>query len=395
MRLIWLQILALPLFAAPYSLGELMDHAHQSDSSLKADKEIMQQYFYQKESLRLWDNPELSLSYANTKPEGIQRKNEYGIAVIQSIQKPALRSAKERILDAKGIQLQALIHQKENELNGNIRQKAYLYTVATMISEEADKTLTLATTLRQKGEKRFAQGAISKANLLKLQVEEEKTKQESAMAHLKRESALQLLSESARYDSTIEIMPIALPKPIDNNVNVIMEKLPMMIYYKAVNDEYRAEKEIAIESVIPGVKASLGYQEMFDQKAIVASLSMPIPILHRNEPLIKNTESKLVENHLREDAYRYETMQKILRYQQMLHSFSMMIISQQGVIAQSKEMESMAQKSYDEGYGTLLELLDARRVFLGNQKELFTTLENYYDTLGEIQKIIPPIEEIK
>lgn len=395
MRLIWLQILAFPLLAAPYTLGELTDHALQTDSSLKAEREIMQQYFYQKESLRLWENPELSLSYTNTKPEGIERKNEYGVAVVQSIQKPALRSAKERMLDAKVIQLKALMRQKENELSANVHQKGYLYTLAAIMSDKADETLTLASILRQKGEKRFEQGAISKADLLKLKVEEEKIKQEAKTAQLKRETAAQLLAESARFASAVETEPIELPKPMQHDPKLIVENLPMLAYFKALNDEYRAEKEVAVESVIPGVKASLGYQEMYDQQAVIASLSVPIPLLHRNEPLIKNAESKMAENRLREDAYRYETTQKIGRYQQMLHSYSLLIVSQQGVIAQAKEMESMARKSYDEGYGTLLELLDARRVLLSNQKELYATLENYYDTLGEIQKILPLAEESK
>lgn len=394
MRFIWLQIMALPLLAAPYSMGELMDHAVQNDSSLKADREIIRQYFYQKESVGLWDNPELSLSYTNTKPEGIERKNEYGIGVIQSIQKSSLRSAKQRILNAKMIQLKALVAQKENEINGNVRQKAYLYTIASMMSDKADETLSLASALRQKGEKRFEQGAISKVDLLKLKVEEEKIAQESKIALMKREIAAQSLAESARFTSAVELTDITLPQPLSHDSEILLET-PMLAYFKAANDEYRAEKAVAVESVIPGFKAGLGYQEMYDQKAVIASVSMPIPILHHNEPLIKSAESKLSENRLREEAYRYETMQKIIRYQQMLHSFSMLIGSQQGVISQAKLMESMAQKSYDEGYGTLLELIDARRILLSNQKELYATLENYYDTLGEIQKIIPPIEETK
>lgn len=395
MRFIWLQILALPLLAAPYTMGELMDHAVQNDASLKADREILQQYFYQKESVKLWDNPELSLSYTNTKPEGIERKNEYGIAVMQSIQKPALRSAKQRLLDAKILQLNALISQKENEINGNVRQKVYLYTIASMMSDKADETLSLASALRQKGEKKFQQGAISKVDLLKLKVEEEKIAQEARTALMKRDIAAQSLAASARVNSSVELTHPTLPQPLPHNFEIGLDTLPMLSYFKAANDEYRAEKEVAVESVIPGFKAGLGYQEMFDQKAVVASVSIPIPILHRNEPLIKNAESKLAENNLREQAYRYETGQKIIRYQQMLRSLSMLMVSQQGVITQAKEMESMAQKSYDEGYGTLLELIDARRVLLTNQKELYTTLENYYDTLGEIQKIIPRIEETK
>jgi outer membrane protein TolC len=394
MRFIWLQILALPLLAAPYTMGELMEHAVQNDASLKADREIMQQYFYQKESVSLWDNPELSLSYTNTKPEGLERKNEYGVAVMQSIQKPSLRSAKQRILDAKIMQLKALITQKENEINGNVRQKAYLYTIAAMMSDKADETLSLATALRQKGEKRFEQGAISKVDLLKLKVEEEKIAQEAKAALMKREAAAQSLAASARFASAVELTNADLPQP-QHDSDVVLDALPMISYYKAANDEYRAEKEVAVESVIPGIKAGIGYQEMFDQQAIIASVSVPIPILHRNEPLIKNAESKMSENRLREEAYRYETMQKIIRYQQMLRSFSMLIVSQQGVISQAKLMESMAQKSYDEGYGTLLELIDARRVLLSNQKELYATLENYYDTLGEIQKIVPTTEAKK
>lgn len=372
-----------------------MEHALQNDASLKADRELLRQYFLQKESIKLWENPELSLTYSNTKPDGSERKNEYGIAVIQSIQKPSLRSAKQRIVDAKIVQLNALIAQKENDIKGNVRQKGYLYVMACRISEKAEASLLLAITLRQKGEKRFEQGAISKADLLKLKVEEEKIAQEAKTALMRRENALQSLSESGRFTSSIALLEMTLPEPSYTATEIHLEALPMLAYYRGVDEEYRAEKEVAIASVIPGFKAGLGYQEMYDQHSVIASLSMPIPILHRNEPFINSAQSKRDENKLREEAYRYEITQKTVRQHQILKSLSMLILSQQQSILQAKKMESMAQKSYEEGYGTLLELIDARRVLLSNQKELYQTFENYYDTLGEIQKILPPIEDLK
>lgn len=393
MRFILLQIVALPLLAATYSVGGLVDYALQNDNSLKADKEVIQQLLYQKESVRSWDNPELSLSYASTKPEAIERQGEYGISLIQSIQKPALRSAKQRILDARIIQHKALISQKENEISGNIRQKAYLYSLALLMSEKANETLSLATTLREKGEKRLEHGTISKADLLKIKVEEKKIIQESKIALMKLESAKYSLALSARLSGEFKISAITLPAPAPHDKTTVLDNLPMLSYYRAASHEYYAEKDVANESVIPGVKASLGYQQMFDQKSVIASLSVPIPLFHQNEPLIKNAQSKLAENSLREEAYRYEIMQKLTHYQQTLRSLSSLIESQNGVITQAKEMESMAQKSYNEGYGTLLELIDARRVLLINQKELYSTLENYYNTLGEVQKIIPSTEE--
>lgn len=393
MRFFWLQMAAIPLMAASYNVTELMEHALQNDAALKADRETVQQYFYQKESARIWENPELSLSYSRTKPEGIDTKNEYGIALIQPVEKPSLRTAKQKVLDAKILQAKALALHKENELKGNVRQKAYLYAVADLMAQKAEESLSLAKTLRQKGEKRFEQGALSKADLLKLQVEEAKTAQEAEAARIKRDAAQYALATSARLNSAADLTPVKLPHPSPVDLPGNVDGLPMIGYYKAAEEEYRAQKEVVSKSVIPGFKAGLGVQQLYDQQALTASLSMPIPILHRNESLIKNAESRLSENRLREQSYRYETEQKLLRQQKMLGGLSALVLSQERLIDQASRMVSVAQRSYEEGYGTLLELIDARRVLVTHQHELLNNLEMYYDTLGEMQKTFPPLEE--
>ncbi|MCK9374433.1 MAG: TolC family protein [Sulfuricurvum sp.] len=393
MRFFWLQMAAIPLMAASYNVTELMEHALQNDAALKADREMIQQYFYQKESVRIWDNPELSLSYSRTKPEGIDTKNEYGIALIQPVEKPSLKTAKQKVLDAKILQSKALALYKENEIKGDVRQKAYLYAVADLMAQKAEESLSLAATLRQKGEKRFEQGAVSKADLLKLQVEEAKIAQEAQAAKIKRNAAQYALATSARLTFAADLTPIKLPNPSPVDVVPNLENLPMIGYFKAAEEEYRAQKEVVSKSVIPGFKAGLGVQQLYDQQAVTASLSMPIPILHRNESLIKNAESRLSENRLREQSYRFETEQKLLRQQKLLKGLSTLILSQERLIDQSSHMVSMSQRSYEEGYGTLLELIDARRVLIAHQHERLNNLEMYYDTLGEMQKTFPPTEE--
>ena len=393
MRFFWLSLVAIPVMATSYNVTELMNNALQNDAALKADRETIEQLFTQKEASKLWENPELMFSYGRTKPDGIGAQNEYGVTLIQAIEKSALKSAKQKILDAKILQTKALIVQKENELKGEVRQKAYLYTIAAQMSDKAEEALVLAKTFRQKGEKRFAQGALSKADLLKLTVEEEKIAQEVQSSQIKRDSAKYLLAISARLSSSADITPLKLPAPTAVDLPSEMDNLPMMAYYKSLNEEYRAQKEVAIESVIPGFKAGIGVAQLYDQHSLTASLSMPIPIYHRNELHLKNAESKISENALREQSYRYEIQQKLLRQQKMLTSLSSLIVSQQHIIDQASKMVSLSQRSYEEGYGTLLELIDARRVLVAHQHEILNNLEMYYDTLGEMQKTFPPTEE--
>jgi len=393
MRFFWLSLIAIPVMATSYNVTELMNNALQNDAALKADRETMEQFFIQKEAIKLWENPELMVSYGRTKPDGIGAQNEYGVTLLQPIEKSALKSAKQKIVDAKILQTQALIVQKENELKGDIRQKAYLYTIESQMSDKAQEALALAKTFRQKGEKKFAQGALSKADLLKLTIEEEKIAQEVQSAQIKCDNAKYLLMVSARLNSSDDITPIQLPPPTAVDLPSEIDNLPMMAYYKGVNEEYRAQKAVAIESVIPGFKAGIGVAQLVDQRAITASLSMPIPIHHRNELLLASAESKLSENSLREQAYRYEIGQKLLRQNKMLLSLSNLINSQHHIIDQASKMVALSQRSYEEGYGTLLELIDARRVLVEHQHELLNNLEMYYDTLGEMQKTFPPIEE--
>jgi len=393
MRFFWLSIAAIPLMAASYTVDELTDLALQNDATLKAEREAVEQLLYQKEGTRVWENPELSVSYMRTRPDSLDNQNEYGVSLLQPIEKPSLRSAKQRVLDARIVQAKALRQYKEREIRGEVRQKAYLYAVAQQMAVTADESLSLASSLRQKGEKRFEQGAISKADLLKLQIEEEKTRQEAEAAHIRQNTARNLLSLAARLETSDNLIAPALPAPETPRFSADIDSLPMSDYYKAVAEEYRAQKEVATESVIPGVKAGIGYQKLYDQNTVAASLSIPIPIFHRNEALIKSADSRMSENRLREQAYRFETEQKAARMRSQLTSLATLIHSQEALIEEASKMVTLSQRSYEEGYGTLLELIDARRTFIAHQRERLNTLETYYDTLGEVEKIFPPIEE--
>lgn len=381
-------ILVIPLWATTYSLQELIDHALTYDATLKAEKELLNQYRAQKGQTQKWDNPELTMGYSRTKPEGLENKNEYSLSLLQSLEKPTLRAAKRSVYDAKIIQAEALIKKREYEVRGDVLQKAYGYLVASMMADTASQSLALATTLRQKGTKRLEQGVISKAEYLKLQVEEAKAQQEYESAQLKQQTAQQRLSSRAYFSSPIDMLPLVLPAPT-HDIQCTKEDLPMFRYFQAVDDELKSQKDVVEKSVIPGVKAGISYQKMYDQHTWMATLAIPLPLLHRNEGTLASVESQITENRLREEAYRFETQQTILQYQKTLATLSKLINNQKGVIDQAKVMEKMAQKSYDEGYGTLLELLDARRVLIVSQKDLLLTLESYYDTLGELQKISP------
>ena len=393
--LLMVSFLFFSLYAQSYTLDELTECALKNDTLLQADKEVVKQYILQKEAAKKWENPELSLSYVNTKPEGFKRQDEFGVAVSQAIEKPSLRAAKLSLLDAKIIQARVLAEYKEKQIRADVRQKSYIYLVTLAIAKDANETLQLAQTFYSKGQKRFEQGMISQADLLKLHIEEQKAQHEYELTLLKLDEMMEQLLHSAHLKEDVTLLHVELPTPSEEPFLLDESRLPMLAYYRAVDDEYRAAKDIAQKSVIPGVKASVGYQEMYDQKAVITSLSVPIPIFTQNEPLIESAQSQITENHLKEESYRYDTLQELHHHEHVVQTLAKMIASQHLIVEQSQTMQEMAQKSYDAGHGTLLELIDARRVVLANKKELAMSLQSYYDILGEIQKIIPPIQDQK
>lgn len=394
MRFLWFSIFAVPLMAGTLSLNDLVDAAVEKDADLKAEREVMTQWMHQKDAARVWENPELSLTYGRVRPDGIDKQfSELGVWLVQPIEKMSLRSARQRLLDTKIIQTKALLAHKERQLRGDIRHKSYLYAVASMAAEKAQEAHALTQALYQKGEKRFSQGAMSKADLLKLHIEQERAQQEAESARIKQDMARATLALAARMDISEELEPMKLPKPENPSATLDLDTLPMMAYYKAVEEEHRAQKEVVEKSVIPGVKAGIGYQSMFDHQLVGASLSMPIPLWNRNEALIKNAQSRIQENSLREQVYRFETTQSFLRFRTQLTSLVALSASQEKLIGEASRMVTLAQKSYEEGYGTLLELIDARRILISYQREYLSTLEAYYGTLGEMEKICPPSKE--
>lgn len=394
MRFLWFSIFAIPLISGTLSLNDLAETAVEKDADLKAEREVMKQWMHQKEAARIWENPELSVTYGRVRPDGIDKQySEVGVWLIQPIEKMSLRSARQRLLDTKIMQTKALLAHKERQLRGEIRHKGYLYAVATMAAEKAGEAYALTQALYQKGERRFSQGAMSKADLLKLHIEQERAQQEAESARIKQDIARATLALAARMDSSEELEPMKLPQIENPSAVLELDSMPMVMYYKAVEEEYRSQKDVITKSVIPGVKAGIGYQSMFDHQLVGASLSMPIPLWNRNEAMIQNAQSRIQENALREQVYRFETTQTFLRFRTQLTSLAALSTSQEKLIGDASRMVTLAQKSYEEGYGTLLELIDARRILISYQREYLSTLEAYYGTLGEMEKICPPSKE--
>lgn len=139
--------------------------------------------------------------------------------------------------------------------------------------------------------------------------------------------------------------------------------------------------------VIPYFNIFGGTKRTPDQNGYVAGLSIPLPVLNRNRSLVQKQQIEL-EITVREferygQSLRGQIKTLVLAIQNLGASLSMM----ENNFDEAPEMIASALVSYQEGWMSLMELLNAIQIHDNGVLQYFSQLTDYYQSLFELEAL--------
>lgn len=209
-------------------------------------------------------------------------------------------------------------------------------------------------------------------------------------ANAKIQALRALMGGSAAPSLQMESLPkLSAPQPFDV-YKTKLEQTPDYLVHQA--DISRAEAELALEkaNAVPDPTFNIGVRDFRDDnsQALVAGVSLPIPIFNRNKAAIVKSGHTL-------NAVRLEQRGALLQkevvlaeaYDDLTAAYHAAEVLQREVLPGAEEAFDIAQESYKAGKLGYLDVLDARRTLFDARREEQIAQLEYYRAKAVIERL--------
>ena len=253
-------------------------------------------------------------------------------------------------------------------------------------------------------EQRLSAGRISPAELSRAKVE--LTNARVAMTQSQRSLELSRIRLAATWNArTAQFekvegelkLPGHLPELKDLSENIIHN--PELKRWSVEMERRRADQELQEANAIPDLNIGLGFRRLSDSgdNALVAGLSMPIPIFDANQGAIEAAEIKVnqaqwqsasIKNNLNSELSQLYTSLQALRLE-------IYALEEEGIPEAEKAYE-IINSGYSLGKFQFLDVLSAQRTLFRSRSSLIRSMAEYQVTVTDIERLIgQPIDYTK
>jgi len=242
----------------------------------------------------------------------------------------------------------------------------------------ADTFVTTTAQLQQSTAQRFQEGDVPAFEVTKANVEALKATKDLEVARgqlTTAQAGLNLLlghSETTPLSLIGSLVMTRRVAPLEELYASAEEHNPLLLTQRKVVEREQLNLKVARAARIPDVAIDLTRGE--DLKAgIVGPLvgvSFALPLWNRNEGAISVAESKVAEAEATLRATRLQVRQTLLTaYRTWEIARRQVDAFTKGLLVQAEEAAALAERSYREGEGDLLSVLDAQRSFLSARRD--------------------------
>ena len=149
------------------------------------------------------------------------------------------------------------------------------------------------------------------------------------------------------------------------------------------------ETDVFLEKAnrIPGIKASISYNNEIDKKAFGVGLSFPIPIWNNNSAKILKAVSLKQKAEWQKESYEKKMISYLKEAYERKNTLSEKKKTYEDLLKQSGKVVNLAELLFQQGKVDLFGLLDSKRDYLKDQKEYYQTLFELATTSIELEKL--------
>ena len=364
---------ATELSSAGYTLNQVVQLALQHNPVMSGAEAVLEQSQGQRVTAGAYLNPTITGSAGRGSirdPRTGVSITERTITVEQPLEWLGKRAARQRAADAGLAGALAGMEEAKVVLMAEVKAAFFQLLFAQQDAQLARENLKTIEDLVKLVSARVSTREAPKFELVKATVELQKSKQDLARADngllvaraklntvtgkaLEERFAIQGEFEAVRFG-------LALPVLIDQ----ALDRQPALRRQQKVVEqaEFTIEQERA--SRMPNVAVIGQYHREAGDESVTAGLSVPLPIWYRRQGEIGTAMGTHRRAQAERDRFQQELEQTITQhFQEVRTTQAQMQVFEQGLLFQAKEAFDIAQFSFRHGAASLLEVIDAQRVY--------------------------------
>ncbi|HJT19129.1 MAG TPA: TolC family protein [Nitrospira sp.] len=357
----------------PYSLEEILALAVDRSPMLAGAHGTMRQTRGQQIAAGAYPNPSLSGSAgpgAIRDPSTGVRITERTITVAQPFEWLGKRRARQEAADAAVESASAGLEEAKLNLEAEVKVAFYQFLLAQRDAELTGQNLTMVEEVLRTVKLRVAAGEATSFDTMKATVELQKAQKEAARARnavLVARSRLNTLTAGALgRQFSIQGDFISLKQELDQDRMIAQatERHPAMRRLTKLAEQAEHKVRFERESRVPNISVQGSYHREAGDESMTAGLSVPLPLWYRQQGEI---ETALGAKH-RADAERLRTQNELEQAvtqhtQEVRTAQDQLQVFEAGLLKQAEQTLSVARTSFRQGAASLLDVLDAQRVY--------------------------------
>ncbi len=364
---------AAELNSTEYTLSQIIELALQHNPKMKGAEAVLEQSRSQRVTANAYLNPIISGAVGR----GSIRDPRTGVSIAErtiTVEQPlewlGKRTARQRAADAGVGSALAGLDQAKVSVIANAKAAFFQLLFAQHDVQLANENLKTVEDLVKLVSARVGTKEAPKFELIKTTVELQKSQKDLARADnalLVARTQLNTVTGKALGESFIvqgEFETVRVGLELPTLMNQAVDRQPALRRQQKVVEqaEYTIEHERA--SRIPNVSVIGQYHREAGDESVTAGFSMALPVWYRRQGEIGTAMGTHREAQAERDRMQQELEQTVTQhFQEAQTAQAQMKVFEQGLLHQAKEALDIAQFSFRHGATSLLEVIDAQRVY--------------------------------
>ena len=356
----------------------------------------------------LFPNPELETEFENFGGSGEfrgDRSLETTIALSQLIELGGKRAKRMKLAQADSRLAGWQYETKRLSVLTGVTRRFIAALAMQKKLELADEDLKLASAGLDAVTKQMAAGKATLAEKTKASVEVATSKIRAA--RIRRALASARCELAAGWGSTRpqftrllgDLGEITAIPPADK-LTAHLDRNPEIASWAAELQQRQAALDLARAGAIPDVTAGVGYRHTRETEendhAIVAGVSIPLPLFDRNQGDIRKARYSLLRARMQQRAAEVKLHTEFEKaYQTLASARSEAVALRDEVLPAARSSHEASGKSFEQGKAGYLDVLDAQRTLVEVREQYLEALEAYHSAVTSVEGIIArPLKSI-
>jgi outer membrane protein, heavy metal efflux system len=403
-------VLQLPAMPAPQkpamliTIDQAIEYAKRNNPTLQANRTLISQNQEQEVTANLRPNPVLTLdaqflpifSPDNFTSTYINVLAEFDAGVAYLFERGKKRQRRLQAARDVTAVTEAQVADAERTTVENAAQQFIAALLAKDNLEFATRLLDSYLHTVGIGQERYKAGGMSKADLLKIQLQTLQFQTDVTAAQIAKVQALGSLRQLMGFDSV----------PRDYEVAGDLAYHPLSLRLEELQaralqlrpDLLAARRSIAAAQSQIGLAKANAKQDLtftFDYSHVNASnngsffFNVPLPIFNRNQGEVARTYYVLTQTQFLEKAAEQAVLTDVRNaYEALLNSEEVVQLYEKGYLQQAQQSLEITQFSYQHGAASLLDFLDAERSYRSTELSYRQALATYMSALEQLRQAV-------